>query len=368
MRGTAGCVLLLSLALCSAASSRSYLEGSDLDAFQATDLTVGGISAEDVGFLGLLQEYDLADDEDDTQQTFTVWPSTTLFLDSSLQSWVDQQITVFDSLRGALVSPCPHAAAVATPPQSDYPSLLSYMATSRFGPATLTAYARQVDQDLQPAGFSISVSGTGADLDSVFDESEPLMSAWAVEEEPEEYEAADAELEESLNAGFQPRSLDVTSWFGIQQDADVQASAAVEQDSSGRQQLFQGAAWDPNSMRVDTVEDAQGAPVWGDACNFIVFAALCVGCIFVWIGLVRAWISCCRLEDQAQARKAAAQQFATNPLLAPLVSESFNSNPAYAVVEVAADHSPQGTFMAPRGTEFTTIAYMPLPSEMGMQK
>lgn len=61
---------------------------------------------------------------------------------------VEQQLSMLDSLQGLLVPRCAHAAAAtaqATPPQSDYPTVLSYMASSRFGsPSVLTAYARQV--------------------------------------------------------------------------------------------------------------------------------------------------------------------------------------------------------------------------------
>lgn len=58
------------------------------------------------------------------------------------------------------------------------------------------------------------------------------------------------------------------------------------------------------SHAQNTVLDTQDVPAWGDACNFILFIALCIGCVFVWIGLIRAWISCCRLEDQVSANRA----------------------------------------------------------------
>ena len=49
---------------------------------------------------------------------------------------------MLDTLQSLLVPRCPHSQRV--PVQTEYPSLLSYMAASRFGPSLLDAYARQV--------------------------------------------------------------------------------------------------------------------------------------------------------------------------------------------------------------------------------
>lgn len=71
-----------------------------------------------------------------------------------------------------------------------------------------------MDQDLQPAGFSISVSSDAADLDNVFYEPELSIEGWAVEDEPEA-EPVDMQSEDAFS--FRPRALDVSSWFSTQQ-------------------------------------------------------------------------------------------------------------------------------------------------------
>ena len=53
-----------------------------------------------------------------------------------------------------------------------------------------------------------------------------------------------------------------------------------------------------------------------------------------------------------------------NPLLAPLIPEGVaGANPAYHNVEIAAEHPPTGHFYSPQGTEYVSIAYVPLQSE-----
>ena len=71
---------------------------------------------------------------------------------------------------------------------------------------------------------------------------------------------------------------------------------------------------------------------------------------------------------QATAAKSAqqAQHIVPNPLLAPLMQEGTTDmrNPAFGDVEDASEHRPQGTFYAPRGAEYVSIAYMPLQGDV----
>ena len=48
----------------------------------------------------------------------------------------------------------------------------------------------------------------------------------------------------------------------------------------------------------------QGDINWQEACNLGLFLLLCVGCLAVWVGLVRAWVSCCKLERQVSTASA----------------------------------------------------------------
>ena len=58
------------------------------------------------------------------------------------------------------------------------------------------------------------------------------------------------------------------------------------------------------------------------------------------------------------------EHYSSNPLLAALIPEGVSAtNPAFRGVEVAAEHPVQGTFHAPQGAEFVSIAYMPLQSD-----
>lgn len=76
----------------------------------------------------------------------------------------------------------------------------------------------QVDQDLQPAGFSFSVSSSN-DEDNILDDSELLLDGWPAEEEPEDA-PVDMQLENGfLGADFHPRALDVNTLFSSQQVA-----------------------------------------------------------------------------------------------------------------------------------------------------
>jgi hypothetical protein len=65
---------------------------------------------------------------------------------------MDQQIAALDSLQSMLDSspgmkmPCPRAAAA----QANMPDVMSYLASSRFGPAFLGAVAQQVRCGLSP--------------------------------------------------------------------------------------------------------------------------------------------------------------------------------------------------------------------------
>lgn len=69
-------------------------------------------------------------------------------------------------------------------------------------------------------------------------------------------------------------------------------------------------------------------------------------------------------QTKAARKSAAAQEFGPNPLLTPLVPEGATHNPAYGGAEVAAEQPPlQGTYYAPRGSEYVSIAYLPLQSE-----
>lgn len=69
------------------------------------------------------------------------------------------------------------------------------------------------------------------------------------------------------------------------------------------------------------------------------------------------------MQAKAAKKTKAKHSSMANPLLAPLIPEAATGNPAFTGVEVASEHPTRGSFYAPQGTEYVSIAYMPLQSE-----
>lgn len=278
----------------------------------------------------------------------------TSFLDVTWSSWVDDRLEMFDLLQ-ALLAPrprCPHMQASAGSLDT---SMVSYLASSRFGPAILTTYAQSfLDEDEEeeddfdyaavnlPEGTVVSKSyedaslleGLSADADRAFEHQEERMLSQ--QQQPE--------------LGFFGTNL------RSPQDQVVYMSV-LDGDSESLQPsiLLQPS---PKLSRFERQQPAEG----GDSKEarlslyrgpgLVVFTALLAGCIYVWGSLIA---SCCRMSAELQDRKseeaAAAQKLSQQELLVPLMAEKA----APYTVEVAASHAPRGTYYAPAAAGYTTV-------------
>ncbi|BDA47301.1 hypothetical protein COCOBI_10-1470 [Coccomyxa sp. Obi] len=297
--------------------------------------------------------------------------------DSTLSSWMDQQLAALDSLQSMVDSapstrmPCPRAQAgadFATVSQANVPDVLAYMASSRFGPAMLSSIAQQSttegEGDADDYGFYDSDS---EDMDSaaVADELADFDVAGMGEFTPEGvtsgYASEQPDFPEESMEGFATDGRGFYPSMLAEEDDEVEefpASLAPGQVIS----KDDGPSW------FFVLDD--GTVNWG----FILFLVLAAAVLGLWFHICR---SAGRLFRAHRAQRAEAAQFLSSaqaPLLsewraaiAPLAPEKPVSQAAapeiFSAVEVASKQAPRGTFFAPKGNEYVTIAYVPLEGE-----
>ncbi|CAL8472256.1 g11798 [Coccomyxa elongata] len=297
--------------------------------------------------------------------------------DSAISSWMDQQLAALDSLQSmddtapSMKMPCPRAraaAAAATASQANLPDVLAYMASSRFGPAMLSSIAQQSvtesDGEADDYGYydSDSEDVDGADL---ADEMAGFDAAGMGEYTPQVvtsgYASEQPVFQEESMEGFATDGRGFYSSMLAEEDDEVQdfpASLAPGQVISEDD----GPSW------FFVLDD--GTINWG----FILFLLLGAAVLGLWFHICR---SAARLFRVHRAQRAEAAQFLSSaqaPLLsewraaiAPLAPEKPVAQAAapeiFSAVEVASVQAPRGTFFAPKGNEYVTIAYVPLEGE-----
>jgi hypothetical protein len=283
------------------------------------------------------------------------------FFDLSWTNWVDERLQILDLFQEMVGAPshkCPHMQPEAASLDS---GMVSYLASSRFGPAILTTYAQQF-RDGDESDF---------DYETVYlPEGEPLSKSYQ-----------DASLLEDLslnaNQAFSiaerdPRMLlrgENLGFFGAKLADNAVAKAQMDGEFESLQPTLKApvtyfADWNGD---LETLEDGSefdqdfllaDEPTPGytteQACNLFLFVLLSVGCVWVWFSLAR---SCCSAFKQAKQRsteeREAAHRLAQKELLAPLMPEGAKSDP----VEIAASYSPpQGTYVSPQGAGYVTVA------------
>ncbi|KAK9832662.1 hypothetical protein WJX81_008564 [Elliptochloris bilobata] len=185
-------------------------------------------------------------------------------------SWLEQQLNLLEGFQAALQAVQPRARHCgdigfgrAAAPRDDLPAMVSYLATSRFGPALLSTYARQaqeLDEDEDEDGDSEQVEVAFEEGD----DAGPIEGAWGTGD----YIQDDGTLVEAEEALGAPQ----TGLFFV-----TRAQAALPAEPRGATWVLPGGHGPVNW----SWQSEDGTPNYGLA----VFLALAAACTAVWASL-----------------------------------------------------------------------------------
>jgi hypothetical protein len=275
---------------------------------------------------------------------------TSSFLDASWNSWVDQRMEMLDILQ-SMLNPVPRCSHMRG---EDDGNVVSYMASSRFGPAMLTTYAQKFQEEEAEDFDYEDVYIPEGDFGMSYEDAS-LLNDLGVDADKAYEQTSQGDDSRLLLKGNKDQGFVELGLFSYPSTMQVIYQQSLDGDSESLQPKLTRSppvtysSFNSLATMEQQQEFAEDYSSWdsNQIAGMTLFIVLSIGCVSVWFSLLRNY---CIMRRKFLAVAPTPQE----PLLAPLMPEGAKAY--YKDMEVAAGQAPEGTYYAPEGVQYVTVA------------